>query len=320
MSLARVHRPSFSADLARILGVRAWTAQQAAGIERLLSNFEIDALIPAGKVGIQRCAYWFYTDWIETGHTFTPIMERGSASYFIRMYGPNTARGRRLGNDTDEEAILLRGAGDVQLTGENNREAAEKLIRRDYPQMVAQWEAANGRMWDLTIGDQPDDHDDWKNALIPEFSYAIMVAGTTAGLFGARIDRYINDRQCAYGEARRCVNGTDRAGEFVKFCPLIEKALRVAIAKQAGIVTAPLPDPSAVTAELPAPDAQTPATPSAGVLAAVGGGGAVAVAGGAAVASSGYDIPTFVWVLLGVLVVGVLTVVSLWALSKWGKS
>jgi hypothetical protein len=228
--LDSLNRKSLFADLKRILGVRSWTAEQVAGLDRLLDGFTSDALVPAGKVGVQRVAYWLFTDWIETGHTFTPIMERGSAAYFLRRYGPKTRKGRELGNETDDDAILLRGAGDVQLTGKRNREAAEELIRRNYPEMVAAWERANGRVWDLTIGDQPNDRDDWKNALVPQFSYAIMVAGTTEGLFGPPINRYINTRRCDYGGARHCVNGTDRADEFAATCPKIETALNKAIA------------------------------------------------------------------------------------------
>lgn len=241
--LVKLDRKKVFDGLKPILKVKDWTQQQVAGLDRLLDGFERDALIPDGKVGVQRAAYYIYTDWIETGHTFTPIMERGSAAYFIRRYGPQTRKGRELGNDTDEEAIKYRGAGDVQLTGENNREAAEEMIRRNYPDMVARWEAENGRMWDLTIGDQPDDGEDWKNALVPEFSYAIMVAGTTLGLFGPPINRFINERTCKYGEARRCVNGTDRKDEFELYCPRIEKLLSNAVAstEQSTVVeTAPV--------------------------------------------------------------------------------
>lgn len=259
--LARVDRKRLFADLKKIFGVRRWTEQQVAGLDRLLDGFESDPIVPAGLVGVQRVAYWLYTDWIETGHTFTPIMERGSAEYFIRRYGPKTRKGRELGNDTDEEAVLLRGAGDVQLTGENNREAAEEMIRRNYPEMVARWERENGRMWDLTIGDQPDDREDYKNALIPEFSYAIMVAGTTEGLFGPPINRYINVRTCDYFNARRSVNVLDRADEFRATCPRIEAALLVAIAQAAQVVTAVAP---AVVASVSddAPDATAVAVPT----------------------------------------------------------
>ena len=272
--LARVDRKEFFAALKPILGVKRWTNQQTAGLDRLLDGFESDPIIPDGSVGVQRCAYWIYTDWIETGHTLTPIMERGSAAYFIRRYGPRTRKGRELGNDTDEEAIKYRGAGDVQLTGENNREAAEEMIRRNYPEMVARWEALNGRMWDLTIGDQPDDGEDWKNALVPEFSYAIMVAGTTEGLFGPPLNRYINSRICNYRDARRCVNGTDRAAEFAAVCPRIESALRAAIASAAQEVTAVAPAVDVPVRDIPEA-AAVAVTPVEGTSTTIENAGAV---------------------------------------------
>lgn len=74
---------------------------------------------------------------------------------------------------------------------------------------------------------------------------------------------------------------------------------------------------TAPTQPLPAPvEPQTPATPSAGVAATLAGGGAVAVAGGAVVASSSADISAFVWVIVGLILTGVLTVGALWWLGR----
>lgn len=241
--LVKLDRKKVFDGLKPILKVKDWTQQQVAGLDRLLDGFERDALIPDGKVGVQRAAYYIYTDWIETARTFTPIKEYGGPAYYIRRYGAKTKKGKELGNDTDQEAVLYAGAGDVQLTGEDNFEEAEDMLRAHYADIVAEWEAATGKIFDLTVGDQPDDEDDVKNALYPAFSYAIMVGGTTLGLFGPPINRFINERTCKYGEARRCVNGTDRKDEFELYCPRIEKLLSNAVAstEQSTVVeTAPV--------------------------------------------------------------------------------
>lgn len=286
--LPPVDRKSFFPALAKALGVRSWTEQQVEGLDRLLDGFEADHLIPEGRVGVQRAAYYVYTDWHETGHTFTPVKERGGPAYYVKMYGAHTARGKRLGNDTDQEAIDYAGAGDVQLTGENNFEAAEDLIRRNYPELVARFEAETGRTFDLTVGDQPNDRDDPKNALVPYISYAIMVGGTSEGLFGPPISRFINPGGCDYYNARRSVNVLDHADRWRDVCPKIEKALREAIdtaadAPQTAALDSPAPvgtqagESPAGTTEIAAEVASS--TPPAALPPAAGTGALAAGAG-----------------------------------------
>lgn len=228
--LAHVHRRTFFDLLRPILGVRSWTQAQVNGLERLLANFERDPLVPAGQAGIRRVAYWLYTSWHETGHTFTPIEERGGYQYFVRNYGGQTAKGRRLGNDTPEEGDAYHGRGDVQLTGETNYEQLEALVREHYPWIVEEFERETGREFDLTIGDQPDDADDPKGALYPAVSYVALVAGTTFGLFGPGVGKYLTASKADYFNARRSVNVLDHADRWRDTCPKIEHALERAIA------------------------------------------------------------------------------------------
>lgn len=74
------------------------------------------------------------------------------------------------------------------------------------------------------------------------------------------------------------------------------------------------PDEASAVESLPEP--QTPVTPSVGAMATLAGGGAVAVAGGAVVASSSADIPFFMWVIVGLILTGALTMGALWWLGR----
>jgi len=76
---------------------------------------------------------------------------------------------------------------------------------------------------------------------------------------------------------------------------------------------------TAPTQPLPAPvEPQTPVSGSVGAMATLAGGGAVAVAGTAAVATTGAadGLSWIVWVLLGLILTGALTVGVLWWLGR----
>jgi hypothetical protein len=170
------------------------------------------------------------------------------------MYGPKTRRGRALGNDTDEEAVAYSGVGLVQTTGENNMEAVEEMIRDEYPEAVARFEARTGKRFDLTIGDDPDDRRDPDNLLDPELSYIALAAGTRHGLYGPPLSRYINPSKCDYVNARRSVNVLDKAEQIAGYARKIEAALRAGIDAATSSV--------ATHAALPATDAAAAGSPS----------------------------------------------------------
>lgn len=260
--LASVNRKQLYSDLKSILGVRSWKQSQVSGLDAFFDAAERDPLIPAGTVGVQRAAYWLKTMAIETAGTFQPIHEYGGRAYFIKRYGPATRKGRELGNDTEEEAVAYSGVGLVQTTGENNVERLEAFIREHYPWIAEAVERDTGKPFDLTIGDQPDDRSDVENMTRFDVAYVALVAGTTYGFYGPPLSRYINERICDYRDARRSVNGTDRAAEFARECPKIEKALTRAMDSGAASTTpddgATAHTPGSVT---PDPATSTPSTP-----------------------------------------------------------
>jgi predicted chitinase len=125
-------------------------------------------------------AYIMATAKHETGN-FQHTHEIGNKSYFNRYIG-------MLGNRDAEDAYNYRGRGLVQLTGRSNYQKFSKILGIDL------------------VGN-PD------LATKPEIAAKIMVTGMKQGLFtGKGLDRYINGNKCNFEEARRTVNGTDRAG------------------------------------------------------------------------------------------------------------
>ena len=175
-------------------------------------------------------AYMLATTKLETANTFQPIHEYGSLAYFVKRYGSQTAVGKRLGNATPEEGATYAGVGDVQLTGHANFQKAEIALREQYPEIVAAFETRTGKHFDLTVGDQPNDAHDPENAGDPAIAYAIMSYGMRTGMFtGRKLADYINPPKKDYVNARRIINGLDRA-KTIGGCALdFEKILTAAL-------------------------------------------------------------------------------------------
>lgn len=103
------------------------------------------------RVGkIEWLAYMLATTKHETARSGR-IHEYGGRSYFIRRYGLQTAVGKSLGNNTSEEGRHTQAAGPVQLTGESNYEKTGGALRKQYPELVAEFEGHTGRQFDLAI-------------------------------------------------------------------------------------------------------------------------------------------------------------------------
>ena len=121
-------------------------------------------------------AYVMATVKHETADTYRPINEYGRG------------RGRPYGVPDPETGQTYFGRGYVQLTWKKNYETMSKLIGVD---LVNNPELAND----------------------PDIAYEILVVGMKEGLFtGVGLDKYINQEKSDFNNARRIVNGTDKAG------------------------------------------------------------------------------------------------------------
>jgi len=165
------------------------TSEQVQGIETILDATQ--------GLPIGHRAYLLATAKHETADTMQPIHERGKKAYFNK-YEPGTRIGNALGNTKPGDGYLFRGRGFVQLTGRANYAKASKKLGVDL------------------VGN-PD------AALDTQTAARILVRGCVEGWFtGKKLDDYLPD---SFLEARRVVNGTDRAQDIAQIAVAFGKAL-----------------------------------------------------------------------------------------------
>lgn len=195
---------------------------QRDGLMFLLGKIDDDPYV----TDLRQIAYILATVKHECSGTWQPIAERGSRQYFINRYGSQTKVGQVLGNDTPEEGATYSGKGYTQTTGENNSEMLEKVLPREYPEIIAAWEAEHGRKFDLTVGDQPGDENDNLTLMDPVIAYINMSVCMRKGLYtGVGLPRYINNEGCDYVKARKVINGLDCAEKIAGYAVKIETML-----------------------------------------------------------------------------------------------
>jgi len=147
-------------------------------------------------------AYLLATTYHETAFTMQPITEFGGVKYFEKY---DTGRlAAALGNtpQADGDGYFFRGRGYVQITGRANYIKAGKALR-------------------LNLVEKPD------LALEPRIAAEILIKGSTEGWFtGKKLSDYINDTKTDYRNARRVINGLDKADTIARYAKVFETALR----------------------------------------------------------------------------------------------
>lgn len=173
---------------------------QVSGMDNLLGYMELDPDI----TDLRWAAYMFATVKHECADKYQPITEYGNKSYFNK-YEPGTRIGKNLGNTLPGDGYLYRGRGYVQLTGRANYQKMTQAL-------------ALGPADDLIA--YPD------HALHPDIAYRIMSYGMRYGTFtGKKLNDYINAQGCDYINARRIINGTDRASLIKGYAVNFESCL-----------------------------------------------------------------------------------------------
>lgn len=145
---------------------------------------------------VEQSAYVLATVYHETGRTMEPIEEWGGAS---ASYAP------------------WYGRGYVQLTWEENYQKQQNKMG-EYEDVLNSYDIP----WRV--------HDDWNLALVAETSAIVTVGGMRDGDFtGKGLSDYISDTQVDYVNARRIVNGTDKASTIAGYADKYEAALRAGL-------------------------------------------------------------------------------------------
>ena len=156
-------------------------------------------------------AYALATAWHETAHTMQPIREMGGPAYLHRMYdieGQRPTLARKRGNTEPGDGARYCGRGYVQLTWRSNyAKAAAKLGQ--------------------PLETRPE------LAMRPDIAAAIMRQGMTEGWFtGKSFKTYLPASGPAtkpqFTEARRIINGLDKAPLIAGYAMQFQAALRKA--------------------------------------------------------------------------------------------
>lgn len=184
----------------------------------------LDALLDAapGSMPLEHLAYCLATAYHETAKTMQPIKEFGGTAYYKRMYdieGERPAKARELGNLSPGDGVKFAGRGYVQLTGKANYTRASKEVGFD---LVA----------------SPD------LAMQPGIAAVIMFSGMTAGWFtGKKLSDYFRSGLEDPYNARRIINGTDKAAAIAEHYRKFLAALTAAQTEPALVAEAPPPLP-----------------------------------------------------------------------------
>ncbi|WP_205728657.1 PAAR-like protein [Flavobacterium sp. J27] len=162
------------------------------------------------KCNLKHIAYMLATSKLETANTFNPINEYGGNTYFEQMYDPILGKNEKRrnlsianGNTTQGDGVKYHGRGFVQLTWKDNYQKMKDKFNVD-------------------LINNPE------KALEHELAMKIMIFGMEDGTFtGKKLADYINDNKTDYLNARRIINGTDRASDIKEYAEKIEKCLKI---------------------------------------------------------------------------------------------
>lgn len=181
-------------------GLRHRESEQVAGTNAILAAMH--------GLPIAWTAYALGTAWHETAGTIQPIKEYGGRAYFMRNYditGKRPHIAKMLGNAKEGDGATYAGRGYVQLTGRANYAKA-------------------GAKLGVPLIEQPD------LAMQPDIAARIMREGMVEGWFtGKSFATYMPipglATRAQFKEARRIINGTDRADKIAGYAIDFQAAL-----------------------------------------------------------------------------------------------
>jgi putative chitinase len=190
---------------------------QVDGMEAILNFWESPPVQPTGNFkanwdirNLGWLAYMFATVYHETAFTMQPIDEFGSDARFTDLYEDRSD----LGNNQPGDGARFHGRGYVQLTGRNNYKIMTPVVNEFYP-------------------DSPDFTKNPDAVKQPKYAAVIMFYGMFNGAFtGEALKNHIGDpaqgQKVDYFNARRVINGLDKADEIKGYALKFEQILNTA--------------------------------------------------------------------------------------------
>jgi predicted chitinase len=179
-------------------------------------NTLLDAWNASNYKGLENLAYCLATAYHETAHTMQPIAEYGKG------------RGKKYGKADPRTGKKYYGRGYVQLTWYENYEKARQKMG-------------------VNFVSHPD------QAMKPEYAAHILYTGMFEGWFTKYcLGDYIYNDHCDYRNARRIVNGLDKATQIKRYAEQFESAI------VAAELAVPVPEPEPTPEPTPEPDAKSP--------------------------------------------------------------
>ena len=188
------------------------------GLEYILTTAKSDKDVTR----ITELAYMLATTKHETAHTFRAICEFGKGSG--RSYGKDiTVTHTNAAKKSTTYKNKYYGRGYVQLTwGYNYQRVDEKLGNGTYPNKNKTKASEYNKGFTISnttksIYLNPD------KALDKENAYVAMVYGMQKGIFtGKKITNYVSNEKVDYFNARRVINGTDKAQAIADYAETLE--------------------------------------------------------------------------------------------------
>ena len=170
--------------------------EQVQGLDTILDEWE------RRKLGDRRwLAYICGTGYHETGMTMQPIDEYGGRGYWMRMYdvtGDYPDRARANGNTAPGDGATYHGRGYPQLTWKNN-----------YLKM--------GRILGIDLVNNPDMAKQNPHAVRIMFEGMLRADSHFGDFTGVALEDYFNDHMDDPINARRVVNGLDKAQQIAGY-------------------------------------------------------------------------------------------------------
>ena len=180
-----------------------WLSGRVEGMNHLLDAWEARH----ARKDIRWLAYALATAYHETAFTMQPITEQGGAAYLTCLYDPQSSNPKRAalaranGNIHPGDGVSYCGRGYVQLTWANNYRRIGGLI-------------------DVDLLSHPE------RTLEPDIAARILYEGMIGGWFsGVGLERYFNAKSTDWKNARRIINGLDRADQIAGYAKAFLAAL-----------------------------------------------------------------------------------------------